>query len=195
MIPDRTNSSPYSWAAGLLGRGDRTAAKTAAGCGDHRLIPYSSGLWGQSQPPGPIRFPLRVVSTLTLRGPLTEAPHVTSRLVHSLRSLRHNLRLPFRTPPNRLAQALPLPICGAAGGGLGRMAVNQSHTESRRGALIPSGERCLKGSLCSCQREERPGELAARKLSANQRLSRLFCAHGKRSSSPTVRASAASRVF
>ena len=84
LIPDRTNSSPYSWAAGLLGRGDRTAAKTAAGCGDHRLIPYSSALWGRSQPPGPARFPTFSVSTLTLRGPLLEAPHVTSRLVHSL---------------------------------------------------------------------------------------------------------------
>ena len=82
--------------------------------------------------------------------------------------------LPFRTAPHSLAQAPPLPICGAAGGGLGRMAVNQSHTESRRGALIPSGERCLDGSLWSWRREERPGELAAHKLSANQRLSRLF---------------------
>lgn len=26
------------------------------------------------------------------------------------------------------------------------MAVNQSHTENRRGAIIPFGERCLKGS-------------------------------------------------
>lgn len=75
------------------------------------------------------------------------------------------------------------------------MAVNQSHTESRRGALISTGERCLKGSLWSCRREERPGELAVHKLSASQRLSRLFCAHSKRSSSPTVRAGAASRVF
>ncbi|XDA75247.1 hypothetical protein R6Z07F_005473 [Ovis aries] len=49
-----------------------------------------------------------------------------------------------RTPPNGLAQAPPLPICGAAGGGLSRMAVNQSHTESRRGALISTGESVLK---------------------------------------------------
>lgn len=32
------------------------------------------------------------------------------------------------------------------------MAVNQSHTENRRGVLIPNGERCLRGITACCRR-------------------------------------------
>lgn len=73
--------------------------------------------------------------------------------------------------------------------------MNQSHTENRRGALIPFGERCVKGSLRSCQRRQQMhGELAARKLSAHQTFP-PFPRAQRAWLRPDARALAASRVF
>uniref|UniRef100_A0A8D2EMT6 Uncharacterized protein n=1 Tax=Theropithecus gelada TaxID=9565 RepID=A0A8D2EMT6_THEGE len=38
------------------------------------------------------------------------------------------------------------------------MAVNQSHTENRRGVLIPNGERCLRGITACCRRRGDEGD-------------------------------------
>lgn len=131
MTPDRTNSSPYSWAK-KQGRDDKAAAKTGSGwvvITASSLTPRRSG--GGSQPPDlGLAFSFcHGRLNLDSAGSLTRYLS-RDRLPHSLTpGLSHNLRPPSRTLPNGLV-APPLPICGAAGGGLSRMAVNQSHTRA-----------------------------------------------------------------
>ena len=104
--------------------------------------------------------PLSMVSILPSSGPRTTAPHVTS-LPHVTsclipppppRPVPAPQSPPFPSEPRPTAwrRPRPFPSEGRQEGAWGRMAVNQSHTENRRGAVIPFGERCLVGKPRCC---------------------------------------------